>query len=450
MNTRLLVEVILWIVIAAGTVAARTTARQRSVGLVLAYIANMWLIHWPAAVTYLLPWFDAGDSGAVIDGFEQSFYAVLGLALGAILVAPFLLRVLQAPRSHTQDAERRMPNKRLPYTYIFVGAFTYVFVAPVLSAIPTVSAIATGTSQLIVVGLCLVLWYAWFAKQRRRFAIALGIACMLPLATILREGFLSYGAMALIAIMTFLAVFVRPRGYLAMIGLIVGYVGFSFYVTYIRDRNDIRATVWGGGSASTRVESLSKTVGGIEWFNPYNPAHLMRVDARLNQNYLVGAAVGKLTNGGVEFAHGETVLQAFESLIPRVLWPEKPQMAGSPEVVAQYTGYTFAAGTSVGVGQVMEFYINFGTAGVIVGFMLFGALITMLDTWAAQRLWAGDWLQFAVWYLPGLAMMQAGGSLVEVVSSAGASVLAVLFVNKYVVSLRMQAPQAVSMGATHF
>lgn len=449
MNQRLLFEVIFWMVLAAGTVAAQTTARQRSVGLVLAYIANMWLIHWPAAVTYLLPWFEAGDADAVIDGFEQSFFAMLGLALGAIVLAPFVLRVLQAPLSHSPSADRRLPNEKLPYTYIAIGVIMYVFVTPILSRIATVSAIASGMSQLLIVGLCLILWHAWFAKQPRRFAVALGVACMLPLATILRQGFLSYGAMALISIMTFLAVFVRPRGFLALILLVVGYVGFSFYVTYMRDRSDIRASVWGGGSAGVRVESLSKTVTAIEWFNPYNPMHLMRVNMRLNQNYLVGAAVGNLESHNVEFARGQTVLEAFQGLIPRALWPEKPQLAGSPEVVSKYTGYSFAAGTSVGVGQVMEFYINFGTAGVIVGFMIFGALITMLDTWAAQRLWAGDWLQFAMWYLPGLAMMQAGGSLIEVASSAGAAVLAVMFVNKYLVPLRLRPPGSVLVGATH-
>lgn len=449
MNSRLLIEVILWIVLAIVTVMARTASHQRSTGLVLAYIANLWLIHWPAAVTYLLPWFNAGEPDAVVHGFEQSFFAMLGFAMGAVLLAPFVLRVLEAPGSHTRNAMLRVPSEKLPYTYILVGTLAYVFVAPVLSGIPTVSAIVTGMSQLIIVGLCLIVWHAWFAKQRRRFLIAVGVACMIPLLTILRQGFLSYGAMALITVMTFLAVFVRPRIYLVLIVMIVGYVGFSFYVTYMRDRGEIRASVWGGASAGSRVGSLSKTMTTFEWFDPHNPLHLMRVNARLNQNYLVGAAVDNLAAGSVEYAHGETVVQAFQALVPRALWAEKPVMAGSPDIVTKYTGIGFSPGTSVGVGQVMEFYINFGTLGVVIGFMIFGALVTMLDTWAAQRLWAGDWLQFTVWFLPGLAMMQAGGSLVEVLSSAGAAVLAALFVNKYIVPLRIGRQHRVPVGVTH-
>jgi hypothetical protein len=70
-----------------------------------------------------------------------------------------------------------------------------------------------------------------------------------------------------------------------------------------------------------------------------------------------------------------------------------------------------------------------------------GVIITILDTWAGMRLWVGDWLQFAVWYLTGLAMIQAGGSLIEVVSSAGAALVAVLLVNRYLVRLRLGPPR---------
>jgi hypothetical protein len=178
----------------------------------------------------------------------------------------------------------------------------------------------------------------------------------------------------------------------------------------------------------------------------FAPAGILR---RLNQNYLVGAAVRNLESGSKEHAHGQTVIEAFQSLVPRALWPSKPVAAGSPRIVTEYTGITFAAYTSVGVGQVMEFYINFGTAGVIIGFLLFGTLLTLLDTWAAERLWRGDWLQFAMWFLPGLALMQAGGSLVEVLSSAGAGMLAVLFVNRFIVRARLGPPQPVGSVSVH-
>lgn len=448
-SSPLLTPLVLWVLLAVLIVAVRTRTHQMSVGLVMAYLANLWLIHWPAALTYLFPWFAPADAAEVTAGFQQSFYAVVGLAIGTLIAGPLLGKVLEPPLSHTSAAERRLPDARLPYVYVMVGVFSYLVAAPLLGRIPTVAAISNGTNQFIVVGFCLLLWVAWFTNHKRRFALVLLAACLIPLITILRQGFLSYGATALITILSFLTVFVRPRAVIALLLVAAAYLGFSFYVTYMRDRADLRASVWGGESASERVSNLGRSIRTIEWFNPQDPNHVLRVNARLNQNYLVGAAVKNLESGSKEHAHGQTVIEAFQSLVPRALWPSKPVAAGSPRIVTEYTGITFAAYTSVGVGQVMEFYINFGTAGVIIGFLLFGTLLTLLDTWAAERLWRGDWLQFAMWFLPGLALMQAGGSLVEVLSSAGAGMLAVLFVNRFIVRARLGPPQPVGSVSVH-
>jgi hypothetical protein len=368
----------------------------------------------------------------------------MGFAVGAVLIAPFLVRLLEPPRSHTRDAERRLPDARLPFTYVLIGIASYLVVTPLLGGIPTVSALVGATTQLIIAGFCLGLWYFWYAGQRRKFFLLLLLAFALPMITILRQGFLGYGAVALITIVTFIAVFYRPRWKLFLMSALVAYLGFSFYVTYMRDRGELRESIWGGQSVVERVARLARTLSGIEWFDPTNPMHILRITGRLNQNYLVGAAADRMEAGTNDFANGETVWHAVLSLIPRAVWPEKPVRAGSPDIVSQYTGISFARGTSVGIGQVMEFYINFGSIGVVVGFMVLGTLLTMIDTWAGMRLWAGDWLQFAVWYLTGLAMIQAGGSLIEVVSSAGAALLAVLFVNKYVVRLRLGPPRRVA------
>lgn len=441
MIDRLQIDVVLWIMAVTLVIAVRLRLHQRSTGLVLAYLANLWLIHWPAALTYLFPITAGVEADRVIQGFHYSTLGVLGFAVGAVLIAPFLLRAVEPPRSHTHAAERRLPDARLPATYILIGIGSYLVLTPLLGRIPTVSALTGATTQLVIAGFCLGLWYFWFAGQRRKFTLLLALAFALPMVTILRQGFLGYGAVALITIVAFIAVFYRPRWKLVLMGATVAYLGFSFYVTYMRDRGELRASVWGGQSVVERIARLSQTLTGIEWFNPTNPTHILRVTGRLNQNYLVGAAVEQIETGSKEPANGETVWHAFISLVPRVVWPSKPVHAGSPDIVTTYTGITFARGTSVGIGQVMEFYINFGSIGVILGFVVLGTIITMIDTWAGMRLWAGDWLQFAVWYLTGLGMIQAGGSLIEVVSSAGAAMLAVLLVNRYVVRLRLGPPR---------
>ena len=86
-----------------------------------------------------------------------------------------------------------------------------------------------------------------------------------------------------------------------------------------------------------------------------------------------------------------------------------------------------ALGFSVALTPINMMYALIGT--------LLGTLIGMFDTWAAERLWEGDWMRFAMWFLAGLGFIQAGGSLVEVMSTVAAGLLAAVLVNKYVIPL---------------
>jgi putative effector of murein hydrolase LrgA (UPF0299 family) len=85
----------------------------------------------------------------------------------------------------------------------------------------------------------------------------------------------------------------------------------------------------------------------------------------------------------------------------------------------------------VGVGQVMEFYLNFGTPGVVIGFIIMGVIITALDWQAAERLARSDLHGFVLWFLPGIALLQVNGQLVEMTASAAASLVVALLVNRY-------------------
>jgi hypothetical protein len=132
----------------------------------------------------------------------------------------------------------------------------------------------------------------------------------------------------------------------------------------------------------------------------------------------------------VEYGDGETVKDAFMALLPRALWPDKGVMAGSSDIVSRFTGVRFMEGTSVGVGLVLEMFVNFGAPGVWLGFALFGALLVIVDERARLCLEHGDAMRFAVWYLPGSALLQlCGGSLVDASASAAAGVVSVLMVN---------------------
>jgi hypothetical protein len=132
-------------------------------------------------------------------------------------------------------------------------------------------------------------------------------------------------------------------------------------------------------------------------------------------------------------------MDAMLALIPRVFWPDKTIQAGSGTLVSRFTGFQYDnSTTSVGIGQLMEFYVNFGTTGVIVGFMIFGLIITTLDILATERLASGDLHGFVLFYLPGLSFLQVGGQLTEITTSAAASLFVALLVNRLLDKLQKQ------------
>lgn len=129
---------------------------------------------------------------------------------------------------------------------------------------------------------------------------------------------------------------------------------------------------------NARMEALTKLSDRFDWFDIYNDEHLLPIDERLNQAPLVGACV-ELLSSTKQYVYGETIVQAVIGLIPRVIWPSKPMRAGSGDLVSRFTGIEFAEGTSVGIGQIMEFHANGGTVFVVIGMFLFGILLGVAD-----------------------------------------------------------------------
>ena len=416
---------VVWMAVAIVTVYNQWKGGNPGTGLVLAYLLNLWLIHWPAAAIYLLPWNSLYDPSIVAAGFQQATYAVIGFGVGSILFAPLFRRRFEFARS---AAINHRPHPQLAETYIVVSLVCFAILLPLLGRLPTITSLISAGWGLLVPGLGLKCLQAWQEQRLRVFLRWVVVGLCIPLFTTISQGFASFGTTATLAFLAFVGTFYRPRWWkLALVVVLTGYLGLSFYVSYKRDREAIRETVWGGQTLSARVARLYLTLSNFEWFDLSNELHLERIDDRLNQNHLVGTAVSYLDSGLQDFAQGATLWQALIALVPRALWPDKPIVAGSGNLVTTYTGISFAEGTSVGIGQVMEFYVNFGDVGVVLGFLVIGMIMTIMDRSAYQHLKQGDWGGFLCWYLPGLSFLQVGGALVEVTMGAvSAAVLSLL------------------------
>ncbi len=408
----------LWLAVAVFAVA-RAHAR-RSVGLVAAYLGNLWIIHWLGASAYVFDdWRRVNNPAQVARGFELCTYGVLALAFGIEMRYRVERPVTPTPprAAGTRDLES---FTRLGMT---VGFISYFVLLPVLGGVATLTAVISCGLSLFTACVALRAWSEWRAGRHRQALRWGSVLAVLPLLTVAAQGFLGYGTLNLVTALALLVREVKRRAVAIGLATLMAYGGLSFYVSYMRDRSEIRSVVWGGRDLFDRVESIGGTFLATEPFDWTDPAHLRRLDERLNQNALVGAADEYLSAGRASHARGTTLFQALTSLIPRALWPDKPFSAGSMGIVTEYTGIRFARNTSVGVGVVLELFINFGTSGVVVGMLLIGYLLAALDRRAASRLEAQDWRGFLLVYLPSLSLLQVGGMFLEITAMAAGSYL---------------------------
>ena len=408
---------LVWMVTAAYLLV-RHWGAGRSTGLVLTYVLSYGTMHWLAAALYALPWYSAPGVDATAIGLFVATIGMIALAAGG--EAGVWLSGRVGP-SISESGRAAIAAPRIVTLYIVAGAVAYGIVAPAASTLPTIAALVATTSSLMVLGVALKAWNNW---QRGRMLATwcwLAASAVFPVMTLVGQGFLGFGFAAMVIVAAFVASFYRPRWQVVVAGALVAYMGMSVYVTYMRDRRDIRAVVWGGEAMVTRFDTLGDTFAEFEWFDLTRIEHLRRIDERLNQDALVGLAVQGVETEAVPLAMGGTLVDAAIALVPRALWPDKPVMAGSGNVVSDYTGLRFAEGTSVGIGHVMEWYINFAMPGIVFGFAAMGALLVFVDRTAAAWLHAGDVGRFAVWFLPGTSLLSVGGSFVETTATAAAS-----------------------------
>jgi hypothetical protein len=428
-NSKLIWYLSIWI-IAAGVVVFRCVRKDsRGAGLSLAYLLNLWMLYWVASALYVLPQYSYCDPDDVVAGLEQSAYAVVAFSAGYLMLTCALGR---AAKSHFAADRPHVSDTKVAGLYIGVGAACTLLSLTKLAQLPTVTSLITGAANLAVVGLMLKSWHAWRSGKRRSFWLWLLVSLAYPLLTVITQGMLGYGIDKIILVCCFVAGFYRPRWRLLVLGLAAVYLGLSVYVTYMRDRSKVRDVVGSRIMKGWTFDQLKSTFSQAEFFSISNDEHLWAIDHRLNLSAQVGAAVHYIESGRQEFARGETLWEAILALIPRVFWPDKPVGAGSFGLVSKYTGIIFAEDISVGIGHVMELFINFGQWGVIIGFLGIGVIIALIDKGAGESLANNDWLTFPCWYMPGIAFLNVGGSFVETTATAAASLAVALLVKWFV------------------
>jgi len=433
-------ELLTWWMLLFGLLTFVQWRSKRTAGIPLAYAFGLSLIHAPGAFAASMDYYF--PRSAILlqmnysfqNTFIGFFHSLIGFAsfvAGTILAqVVFLAKPLPA---RAQPLHRAV-GKELPMTLLLLSISFFFVVGPVIRRIPSFGSIASAGIFTAIVADVLFCYQAYLAKDGKLLLRWVSASMAFPLVTLLTLGFASFGVSAALNVWMMVFRFYRPRLVSILALVLVGYGCLTLYVNYMRERNSIRASVWGNRDLSERIESITDVFHNFEWFTPTKQQHLETVDLRLNQNDLVGKAVIYMASDRIEFAHGGTLAAAAVAWVPRILWPGKPASGGSGSLVSRFTGQNFAAGTSIGVGQVLELYVNWGVPSLIIGFMIFGLVMGYFDTRAAVFLNAGDYWNFTRWLLPAMGMLNPIGSLTEVVSSVAANTLFVLALHHWVFS----------------
>jgi hypothetical protein len=315
--------------------------------------------------------------------------------------------------------------------------------------VPSSTAIISVGGELLILGLWFWLYSAETAKNSRQILLIFAMLPLLPLSTLVTGGFIGFGTTWVLNIVAFYFVIARRRIWFYIATPAVIFLGLSLFVTYAQQREDIRDLIWyQNAGMAQRLNQVAKLVTEFQFLDLSDERHQFALDERLNQNILVGTGVTRHRQGWNELWYGGTI--PIWAVIPRAIWPDKPGIGGSGDLVEQFTGIEFAEGTSVGTGQVLEFYMNFGMACVLVGFAILGFVLMRLDQWVMRALVIGNIHGVVELALPGLALLQPMGSLLEViVSGVAAIVLAQLLVrSKLLVPSFTQSSNAKMSGRT--
>jgi hypothetical protein len=370
---------------------------------------SLLLIHVPGAVAHIL------DSDRILAG---RVYTEAGIAFTAIGAVCFVFGVALIHLRREAPVPAVAP--RLFFSrFCLVGGWFCSTIA-FLYHIPSIGAVLERGGPIWMLAIMLALKSAWRKRDVEMAVRWLVALTVYPILMLLIGGFMSYGIGAVIIVLAALVIDTRSWLRVSVGTLILVVFGISVFLSYFEHRNEIRGAVWGGAAADARIEVSMEAVRGMSVFDPRNPDHLKALDARLNQNYFAGLAASRIAAGKVDYLHGRSLWEGVLAIVPRALWPEKPVVAGSPKVVAEMTGLTLSRGTSFGVGNVMEFQINFGIAGLVIGFLLLGITIGWLDRQAATADSTGHMGQIFIYFLPAVALIQPNGSIVEMASGAAA------------------------------
>lgn len=124
---------------------------------------------------------------------------------------------------------------------------------------------------------------------------------------------------------------------------------------------------------------------------------------RLNQGWHLGMTL-KRVPAAQPFANGKEMTEdIIAALIPRIFLPNKKEV-NSQDKFYKYTGHRLRGNTSMSIGILGDFYINFGRNGSYIALFIYGSLVSIFFFYFLRKYVKDDpiniiWVPFILSYL---------------------------------------------------
>jgi hypothetical protein len=412
-------DLLIWAALLVGLAILVVDKRRGCGALTLAYFLALSVGHVPGLLAYLDPeTIPAGAEEPTKIGFDVTLIGMTTFVVGAIAARILPQRTVSVEAYQAKATVYFF--SRIGRRVLTIGLVAYFVVLPISALVPSTTAVTSALGTLLVLGFWLLLYAS--VGEGRSTLIVLGFVPLLPMATLATGGFIGYGTVWALSVVAFAFAISRRRIWFFLATPVFVFIGLSLFVTYFQQREDIRQVVW--DESTSIIQRLTKVSSLVTDFQPLdlsNDRHLFALDQRLNQNYLVGRGVMRHRAGDIELWYGATV--PAWALIPRAIWPDKPAVGGGRNVVSEFTGIFFEEGTSVGIGQVLEFYVNFGMPGVVAGFGFLGFILMRLDQGTMRAFARRDVNGIMQRVLPALALVNPLGNLLEILVAVASAIV---------------------------
>lgn len=406
---------LLWIALVALCIRRTARSREGSVGIPTSFLLVMSFMY-SGAFVYAVPGYShlRSDGSLYLIAYDFDEVTLLkGLACSLLAVTGFVLGAGTLTHLATRNPPVLIPQRwdsaYVRFLISILGAFSFAsYTLHYAGASFPMSDAILELGRNLAVGVICIGAISSLIAGGQYYWRWLGVALVVPAYYLIGYGFVSYGFLFLSIFLGFwLCVLARKRmGMLkgVLVALAVSYALITLFVGWMTFREQIRAVIWQGGDIQSTLEVLSNAIRQAELFSPFNFDALDWLLTRLNMPLFVGKMMERHEWLPELRQYGATLIMLPLAVIPRFLWPAKPERGGN-QFMAEHTGLNFSDAASFGTGSVFEFYVNFGYVGVFLGFLAIGWFLRSIDKRAADALRRGEFLHFMRFMVVGLIFL---------------------------------------------